>query len=62
VCRVVENRSEAPLKPRVKTIIDSEGREFIDDNGPEIDLARDKQVFIAKAVDANSLAAQHQSA
>lgn len=61
VCRVVENRSDAPLKPRVKTIIASDGREFIDDNGPEIDLARDKQVFIAKAVDANSLAAQHQS-
>ena len=39
VCRVVENRSDAPLKPRVKTIIDSDGREFIDDNGPEIDLA-----------------------
>lgn len=62
VCRVLENRSAAPLKPRVKVIIDSDGHEFIDDNGPEIDLAETKQLFIAKAVDANSLAEQHRSA
>ncbi len=61
VCRVLENRSVAPLKPRVKVIIDSDGHEFIDDNGPEIDLAETKQLFIAKAVDANSLAEQHRS-
>jgi HD-GYP domain-containing protein (c-di-GMP phosphodiesterase class II) len=61
VCRVLENRSSAPLKPRVKVIIDSEGHEFIDDNGPEIDLGANKQLFIAKAVDANSLADQHRS-
>ncbi len=59
VCRVIENRSSAPLKPRVKTIIDAQGHEFIDDNGPEVDLATAKNVFIAKAVDANSLARQH---
>ena len=59
VCRVIENRSSAPLKPRVKTIIDAHGHEFIDDNGPEVDLATAKNVFIAKAVDANSLARQH---
>jgi len=59
VCRVVENRSNAPLKPRVKVIIGTDGHEYIDDNGPEIDLAEDKNVFIAKAVDANSLAEQH---
>ena len=61
VCRVLENRSAAPLKPRVKVIIDREGHEFIDDNGPEVDLAENKQLFIAKAVDANSLADQHRS-
>lgn len=59
VCRVIENRSNAPLKPLVKTIIDPDGHEFIDDNGPVVDLAKEKQVFIAKAVDANSLADQH---
>lgn len=60
VCRVLENRSTAPLKPRVKVIIDTEGHEYIDDNGPEVDLAEAKNLFIARAVDANSLAEQHQ--
>ncbi|TVR69768.1 MAG: HD-GYP domain-containing protein [Spirochaetaceae bacterium] len=61
VCRVLENRSAAPLKPRVKVIIDSEGHEFIDDDGPEIDLGETKNVFIARAVDANSLAEHHRT-
>jgi hypothetical protein len=55
VCRVLENRSHAPLKPRVKVIIDAYGREYIEDDGPEIDLGDEKTLFIAKAVDANSL-------
>ncbi|POR02820.1 hypothetical protein AU468_06080 [Alkalispirochaeta sphaeroplastigenens] len=59
VCRVLRNRSSAPLKPLVKVIIDAGGREFVDDDGPEIDLAENKSVFIARAVDANSLAEQH---
>ncbi len=61
VCRVLENRSNAPLKPIVKTIIDRDGHEYIDDNGAVIDLAEDKSVFIARAVDANSLADKHRS-
>lgn len=61
VCRVLENRSAAPLKPRVKVIISADGHEFVDDQGPEIDLTQTKTVFIAKAVDANSLADQHRS-
>ncbi len=61
VCRVIENKSASPLKPRVKVIIDAEGHEFIEDDGPEVDLAQNKQLFIAKAVDANSLADQHRT-
>lgn len=56
VCRVLENRGDAPLKPLVKTIIDKDGNEFSDDTGPIVDLMQQKAVFIAKAVDANSLA------
>lgn len=55
VCRVIENRSHAPLKPRVKVIIAADGHEYIDDDGPEIDLADDTSLFIRQAVDANSL-------
>ncbi len=56
VCRVIENRSDAPLKPLVKTMIDAGGNEFRDDTGPVVDLMKEKAVFVAKAVDANSLA------
>jgi len=56
VCRVIENRSDAPLKPIVKTMIDAGGNEFRDDTGPVVDLMKEKAVFVAKAVDANSLA------
>lgn len=55
ICRVIENRSQAPLKPRVKVIIDAKGHEYIDDDGPEIDLADDSSLFIRQAVDAHSL-------
>lgn len=61
VCRVLENRSATPLKPVVKVIIDPEGHEYIDDNGRIIDLADEKGVFIAKAVDAHAVAEKHRS-
>ncbi len=56
VCRVLENRGDAPLKPIVKTIIDANGNDFSDDSGATVDLMEKKSLFIAKAVDANSLA------
>jgi len=62
VCRVIENRSHAPLKPRVKVIIDANGHEYVDDDGPEIDLADDTSLFIRQAVDANSLTQKNASA
>ncbi len=61
ICRVIENRSHAPLKPRVKVIIDSGGHEYVDDDGPEIDLADDTSLFIRQAVDANSITQKNAS-
>ncbi len=49
--RVLENNPEAPLKPRVKIMINENGREYRNDEGDVIELARDKRLFIAKAVD-----------
>lgn len=49
--RVLENNPEAPLKPRVKIMINEHGREYRGDEGEVIELARDKRLFIAKAVD-----------
>jgi HD-GYP domain-containing protein (c-di-GMP phosphodiesterase class II) len=53
--RVVEVNHSAPLKPKVKIMIDSQGREYRDDQGTVIDLVEEKKLFIAKAVDPKEL-------
>ena len=54
--RVVDVNNAAPLRPRVKVMIDANGREFQKDGGDVIDLASDKKLFIARAVDPKELA------
>ncbi len=49
--RVVENNRSAPLKPKVKIMIGENGHEYRDDHGSVVDLAEEKKLFIAKAVD-----------
>jgi response regulator RpfG family c-di-GMP phosphodiesterase len=51
IARVIENNSDAPLKPKVRVIIDQHGREKQPQDGEIIDLFTSKDVFIAKAVD-----------
>jgi HD-GYP domain-containing protein (c-di-GMP phosphodiesterase class II) len=53
--RVVGNNPEAPLRPRIKIMIDKNGN--IVEDGEYIDLneEKNKQIFIAKAVDQKSL-------
>ena len=58
IARVLENRSTTILKPMVKVIIGAQGEEYVNDDGPSLDLAQAGQPFIGKAVDAMSLAAQ----
>jgi len=57
VGRVVEVNSAAPLRPSVKIMIDQNGREFQRDEGGVVNLAEDKDLFIARAVDPKELAA-----
>lgn len=60
--RVVDVNNAAPLRPRVKVMIDASGREFARDEGEVIDLAADKQIFIARAVDPKELAEKNNGA
>ncbi|MFW5683500.1 MAG: HD-GYP domain-containing protein [Spirochaetota bacterium] len=53
--RVVDVNSAAPLRPRVKIMIDQNGREFQRDEGEVVDLSEDKDLFIARAVDPKEL-------
>ncbi|TVR59182.1 MAG: HD-GYP domain-containing protein [Spirochaetaceae bacterium] len=61
IARVIEINVDSPLKPRVKVIIDAEGKEFPDDDGPVIDLHVEKSVFVAKAVNPNELGKKGES-
>ncbi|MDX9819692.1 MAG: HD-GYP domain-containing protein, partial [Desulfococcus multivorans] len=56
VGRVVETNPEAPLRPKVKIMIDKDGSMIENDQGQIVDLDIAKNVFIAKAVDPKSLA------
>lgn len=56
VGRVVQTNPQAPLRPKVKIMIDEMGREFPHDKGKVIDLQQTREVFIARAVDPNELA------
>lgn len=54
IARVIENNSDAPLKPKVRVIIDEHGREKGPKEGEVVDLYTSRDTFIAKAVDPNN--------
>jgi len=54
--RVVDVNNAAPLRPRIKAMIDASGREYQKDEGEIIDLAVNRKLFIARAVDPKELA------
>ncbi len=49
--RVTEIHSDAPLRPKLKILIDEYGREYTDKEGPAVDLLEEKSIFIARAID-----------
>ena len=56
LARVVEVQATAPLRPKIKILIDEFGKVFQQDEGEEIDLLVEKSLFIAKAVDPKDVA------
>jgi HD-GYP domain-containing protein (c-di-GMP phosphodiesterase class II) len=51
LARVTEVNGSAPLRPKIKIIIDEFGKMFKQDEGESIDLLIEKGLFIARAVD-----------
>ena len=51
LARVVEVEGTAPLRPKIKVLIDEFGKVFKHDEGDVIDLLVEKSLFIARAVD-----------
>ena len=58
LARVVDVQPTAPLRPKIKILIDEFGTVFKQDEGDEIDLLVEKSLFIAKAVDPKEAASQ----
>ena len=55
LARVVEVQGTAPLRPKIRILIDEKGNTLKQDEGEIIDLLKDKHLFIAKAVDPKDL-------
>lgn len=55
IARVVESHSDAPLRPRIKVIVDEFGKHYKDDAGEILDLLAEKALFIARAIDPKEL-------
>jgi HD-GYP domain-containing protein (c-di-GMP phosphodiesterase class II) len=51
LARVMEVHGSAPLRPKIRIIIDEFGKVFKQDEGDAVDLLTEKSLFIAKAVD-----------
>ncbi|KGE73942.1 HD-GYP domain-containing protein [Spirochaeta lutea] len=53
--RVVQNHPDAPLRPEIKIMVNTEGRQYLKDEGEILDLMQTKGVFIARAVNPKEL-------
>jgi HD-GYP domain-containing protein (c-di-GMP phosphodiesterase class II) len=53
--RVIEVHGDAPLRPKIRVLVDEFGKVFRQDEGDIIDLLTEKSLFIAKAVDPKEL-------
>jgi HD-GYP domain-containing protein (c-di-GMP phosphodiesterase class II) len=58
--RVIQNHPDAPLRPRIRVMIDSLGVAHLNDAGEILDLFDDRSVFIARAVNPKELAVRAQ--
>jgi HD-GYP domain-containing protein (c-di-GMP phosphodiesterase class II) len=51
IARVTEVQGDAPLRPKIRILIDEFGKMFKQDEGELIDLLTEKSLFIARALD-----------
>ena len=51
IARVTEVQGDAPLRPKIRILIDEFGKMFKQDEGDVIDLLTEKSLFIARALD-----------
>jgi len=60
IARVTEVQGDAPLRPRIRILIDEFGKMFKQDEGDLIDLLTEKSMFIARALDPKELSKKNE--
>jgi len=55
IARVVETHPDAPLRPKLRVIVDEFGKRYERDEGDLVDLIAEKTLFIARAIDPKEL-------
>lgn len=53
ICRIIESHNEAPLRPVVRILMDEFGRAFPQNEGDLVDLLKNKNLFIVRAINFN---------
>ena len=56
IARVLETHPDAPLRPKLRVIVDEFGKRYEANEGDSIDLLAEKTLFIARAIDPKELA------
>lgn len=57
IARVVETHPDAPLRPKLRILVDEFGKSFEDERGDTVDLLAEKTLFVARALDPKEVAA-----
>ena len=56
--RVIKVNENVPLRPAVRLLVDKSGKKFENDEGAILDLVKESEVFIARAIDPKAIAAK----
>jgi HD-GYP domain-containing protein (c-di-GMP phosphodiesterase class II) len=56
IARVIETHPDAPLRPKLRIIVDEFSKRYEGDEGDVVDLVAEKTIFIARALDPKELA------
>jgi HD-GYP domain-containing protein (c-di-GMP phosphodiesterase class II) len=56
IAKVIETHPEAPLRPKLRVIVDEFGKRYENNEGDAVDLVAEKTLFIARALDPKELA------
>ena len=59
IARVTEVQGDAPLRPKIRILVDEFGKMYRQDKGELIDLLTEKSLFIARALDPKEISKNH---